>query len=108
MVTQLLTFGLSSIYANFKIWKIQAKERIRELERQLEALQQKLLDQEDKTNKAYLHLYAQEHDGASTSTSTPSCSKKFNVPELMHQLQVTQDELDNIKVSFLRENFCRW
>lgn len=91
----MLTFG-NFLHANQK-----AKERIRELERQLEALQQKLLDQEDKSNKVYLHMYKQENDGASTSSSTPSCSKKFNVPELMHQLQVTQDELDNIKVSFL-------
>lgn len=77
-----------------------AKERIRELERELEALQQKLLDQEDKSNKVYLHMYGQEHDGASTSSSTPSVAKKFNVPDLMHQLQVTQNELENIKVSF--------
>jgi hypothetical protein len=77
-----------------------AKERIRELERQLEALQQKLVDQEDKSNKVYLHMYAKDNDGASTSSSTPSCSKKFNVPDLMHQLQVTQNELENIKVSF--------
>lgn len=35
-----------------------AKERIRELERKLEALQSKLEEQEDKANKMYLHMYA--------------------------------------------------
>jgi hypothetical protein len=78
------------------------------LERELEVLQQKLLDEEDKSNKVYLHMYAKEHDGASTSSSTPSTSKKISVPELMHQLQVTQNELENIKVrnfSFFNWNF---
>lgn len=36
----------------------QAKERIRELERQLEDLQQKLQEQEDKQNKMYLHMFS--------------------------------------------------
>lgn len=36
----------------------QAKERIRELEKQLEDLQQKLQEQEDKQNKMYLHMFA--------------------------------------------------
>lgn len=36
----------------------QAKERIRELERQLEELQVKLQEQEDKQNKMYLHMFA--------------------------------------------------
>lgn len=36
----------------------QAKERIRELERQLEDLQQKLQEQEDTQNKMYLHMFA--------------------------------------------------
>jgi hypothetical protein len=68
------------------------------LERELESLQQKLLAQEDKSNKMYLHMYAkdQEQAGPSTSSSTPS---RVSVPELLHQLQVTQDELENLKVS---------
>lgn len=54
-------------------------------------------------------MYAKENEGASTSSSTPSCSKKFNVPELMHQLQVTQNELENIKVSFsIFKAFGEW
>lgn len=71
------------------------------MERELEKLQQKLAGHEDKSNKMYLHMYAKEHDqqqpGPSTSSSTPS---RISVPELMHQLQVTQDELENIRVSW--------
>ena len=36
-----------------------AKERIRELEKQLEDLQRKLAEHEDKQNKMYLHMYQQ-------------------------------------------------
>ena len=47
---------------------IKAKERIRELERSLESLQQKLTEQEDKSNKMYLHMYSKEQEaGPSTS-----------------------------------------
>lgn len=52
----------------FKYGSIKAKERIRELERSLESLQQKLAEQEDKSNKMYLHMYSKEQDaGPSTS-----------------------------------------
>lgn len=50
-----------------------AKERIRELERELESLQQKLGEQEDKSNKMYLHMYSKEQE-AGPSTSKVSCS----------------------------------
>jgi hypothetical protein len=76
------------------------------LEQQLEVLQQKLTETEDKSNKMYLHMYSKEQDqaGPSTSSNPPS---RVSVPELMHQLQVTQNELDNIRVSclFYRHNF---
>lgn len=80
---------------------IQAKERIRELERELEILQQKLAEQEDKSNKLYLHMYSkdQEQAGPSTSAALPPPAR-ISVPELLHQLQVTQDELENLRVSF--------
>ena len=38
----------------------QAKERIRELERELESLQKKLSAEEDRSNKLYLHMYSKE------------------------------------------------
>lgn len=53
-----------------------AKERIRELERQLESLQQKLGMQEDKTNKMYLHMYSQDQE-AGPSTSRVSFNESF-------------------------------
>lgn len=81
---------------NFK----QAKERIRELERELEMLQQKLTEEEDKSNKMYLHMYAKDQDQAETSLKAASQAvSRVSVPELMHQLQVTQDELENLRVS---------
>lgn len=109
----------------------QAKERIRELEKQLEDLQQKLQEQEDKQNKMYLHMFAkgQEaerinhadkvHNLLSTrrvallkgrplllnffyfqvmEIAQSSSANRVSVPELMQQLQVTQNELENIKV----------
>jgi hypothetical protein len=76
------------------------------LEQQLEALQAKLSTNEDKSNKMYLHMYAKEQEqaGPSTSASTPA---RVSVPELMHQLQVTQNELDNLRVS-LNFSVCLW
>lgn len=57
----------SSIFAAFFEQK-KAKERIRELERALESLQAKLGEQEDKSNKLYLHMYAKDQEaGPSTS-----------------------------------------
>ncbi|XP_055681877.1 protein quick-to-court, partial [Lutzomyia longipalpis] len=91
----------------------QAKERIKELERELDALQEKLNTQEDKQNKMYLHMYAKEREALRINHTdqefqTPSNSlnvleftrqapKHVSVPELLQQLQVTQDELENIK-----------
>lgn len=47
---------------------LKAKERIRELEKELESLQQKLHEQEDKSNKMYLHMYKKDCEaGPSTS-----------------------------------------
>ena len=58
------------------------------------------MSEEDKSNKMYLHMYSKDQEVASTSTSTPSSAlQRVTVPDLLHQLQVTQDELENIKVS---------
>lgn len=51
---------------------LKAKERIRELEKELESLQQKLNEQEDKSNKMYLHMYKKDCE-AGPSTSRVSC-----------------------------------
>lgn len=58
------------------------------------------MSEEDKSNKMYLHMYSKDQEVASTSSSTPSLAlQRVTVPDLLHQLQVTQDELENIKVS---------
>lgn len=46
----------------------QAKERIRELEKQLEMLQQQLLEHEDKANKMYLHMYTKGQEAERIET----------------------------------------
>ncbi|XP_038109033.1 uncharacterized protein LOC6040130 isoform X1 [Culex quinquefasciatus] len=81
----------------------QAKERIRELEKQLEELHLQLQEQEDKANKMYLHMYAKGQEAErqeqadrviDMARQSPS---RVSVPELMQQLQVTQEELENIR-----------
>ncbi|XP_041776012.1 uncharacterized protein LOC121595824 isoform X3 [Anopheles merus] len=81
----------------------QAKERIRELEKQLEKLQTQLQEQEDKANKMYLHMYtkgqeAERQEQADRISDMAHASpSRVSIPELMQQLQVTQDELENIR-----------
>ncbi|XP_058119650.1 protein quick-to-court [Anopheles ziemanni] len=89
----------------------QAKERIRELEKQLETLQAQLAEQEDKANKMYLHMYtkgqeAERQEQADRVIDMARASpSRVSVPELMQQLQVTQDELENIKdTNYQQEN----
>lgn len=79
----------------------QAKERIRELERELEVLQAKLTEEEDKSNKMYLHMYSKEQEQvAGPSTAHPPV--RVSVPQLLHQLQVTQDQLENLRTMYKR------
>ncbi|XP_053677012.1 protein quick-to-court [Anopheles nili] len=81
----------------------QAKERIRELEKQLEKLQAQLQEQEDKANKMYLHMYTKDQEGERleqadrVSDMAQASPNRVSVPELLQQLQVTQDELENIR-----------
>ncbi|XP_044737829.1 uncharacterized protein LOC123299627 isoform X2 [Chrysoperla carnea] len=93
-----------------------AKERIRDLEKQLDDVVTQLKDSEEKQKKIYLKLYADTKDskdvadggavvangdvtpGASTSTAL----SRVSVADLLHQLQVTQIELDNIKAMYRR------
>ncbi|XP_052563705.1 protein quick-to-court isoform X2 [Culex pipiens pallens] len=86
----------------------QAKERIRELEKQLEELHLQLQEQEDKANKMYLHMYAKGQEAErqeqadrviDMARQSPS---RVSVPELMQQLQVTQEELENIRTMYKR------
>uniref|UniRef100_A0A182NTD7 GRIP domain-containing protein n=1 Tax=Anopheles dirus TaxID=7168 RepID=A0A182NTD7_9DIPT len=86
----------------------QAKERIRELEKQLEKLQAQLQEQEDKANKMYLHMYTKGQEAERleqadrVSDMARASPNRVSVPELMQQLQVTQDELENIRTMYKR------
>uniref|UniRef100_A0A1L8DBV1 Putative quick-to-court isoform e n=1 Tax=Nyssomyia neivai TaxID=330878 RepID=A0A1L8DBV1_9DIPT len=86
----------------------QAKERIRELEKELDALQMKLQAQEDKQNKMYLHMYSKGQEAERISHAgqvlefARQAPNRVSVPELLQQLQVTQDELENIKTMYRR------
>ncbi|XP_052892893.1 protein quick-to-court isoform X1 [Anopheles moucheti] len=89
----------------------QAKERIRDLEKQLEKLQAQLQEQEDKANKMYLHMYTKgqeaerQEQADRVSDMAHASPSRVSIPELMQQLQVTQDELENIRdTNYQQEN----
>ncbi|XP_034667422.1 uncharacterized protein LOC117900958 isoform X1 [Drosophila subobscura] len=91
----------------------QAKQRIRELEKQLEDLQRKLVEHEDKQNKMYLHMYQQGQESERISRADQALElaqrqpeSKVSISELLHQLQSTQDELENIRASECRMREC--
>lgn len=79
----------------------QAKERIRELEAHLEALQQKLSQDEDEKNKMYLATFGVNRGDLQWSGAVEEEREqnRVSVVELMQQLEVTQSELENVKVS---------
>ncbi|XP_016973292.1 protein Hook homolog 1 isoform X3 [Drosophila rhopaloa] len=87
----------------------QAKQRIRELEKQLEDLQRKLIEHEEKQNKMYLHMYQQGQEAERISRADQALDlaqrqpeSKVSINELLHQLQSTQDELENIRTIYRR------
>ncbi|XP_017038598.1 protein quick-to-court isoform X4 [Drosophila kikkawai] len=87
----------------------QAKQRIRELEKQLEDLQRKLIEHEEKQNKMYLHMYQQGQEAERISRADQALElaqrqpeSKVSINELLHQLQSTQDELENIRTIYRR------
>lgn len=59
------------------VFACQAKERIIELEKQLEELQHKLDEQEDKQNKMYLHMYTKDQATDTLSTSEKVIARLF-------------------------------
>ncbi|XP_067624264.1 protein quick-to-court isoform X2 [Eurosta solidaginis] len=86
-----------------------AKERIRELERQLEDLQRKLAEHEDKQNKMYLHMYQKGQEAERIARADQALelahrapTNKVSINELLQQLQSTQDELENIRTIYRR------
>ncbi|XP_064546690.1 protein quick-to-court isoform X4 [Drosophila montana] len=86
-----------------------AKQRIRELEKQLEDLQRKLIEHEEKQNKMYLHMYQQGQEAERITRADQAMElaqrqpdSKVSINELLHQLQSTQDELENIRTIYRR------
>ncbi|XP_053961053.1 protein quick-to-court isoform X1 [Anastrepha ludens] len=87
-----------------------AKERIRELEKQLEDLQRKLAEHEEKQNKMYLHMYQKGQEAERIARADQALElahrapdNKVSINELLHQLQNTQDELENIRAAGCRK-----
>ncbi|EDW03890.1 uncharacterized protein LOC6562309 isoform X2 [Drosophila grimshawi] len=90
-----------------------AKQRIRELEKQLEDLQRRLVEHEEKQNKMYLHMYQQGQEAERITRADQAMElaqrqpdSKVSINELLHQLQSTQDELENIRASECRMREC--
>ncbi|KAF5270687.1 hypothetical protein FQA39_LY01425 [Lamprigera yunnana] len=93
---------------NTRYWELvpdldSAKERIKELEEQLEEACKKLEEEENKHKENYLKMYNQgieaaklEHDRQVLEKATV-CTSRVSVPELLHQLEVTQNELEKVK-----------
>lgn len=86
----------------------QAKERIRELEKQLEDLQRRLQEHEEKQKKMYLHMYTKGQEAERMAHAEQvlefahRAPSRVSVPELLQQLQNTQDELENIRTIYRR------
>ncbi|KAL9922822.1 uncharacterized protein LOC119635550 isoform X2 [Glossina fuscipes] len=86
-----------------------AKERIRELEKQLEDLQRKLVEHEEKQKQMYLHMYQKGQEAERIARADQvlelahrAPQNKVSINELLHQLQSTQDELENIRTIYRR------
>ncbi|KAM7352630.1 GRIP domain-containing protein quick-to-court isoform 2-T4 [Cochliomyia hominivorax] len=89
-----------------------AKERIRELEKQLEELQRRLAEHEEKQKQMYLHMYQKGQEAERIARADQALElahrapqNKVSINELLHQLQSTQDELENIRAAECR-NEC--
>lgn len=103
-----------SRYSELMLDHESAKEKIRELERKLDELQARLNEEMDEKNKMYLDKFRREHGdepiaGPSRMVEPPVVMRsRVSVADLMQQLQVTQDELENIKVSGSIVEEKRW
>ncbi|XP_060523308.1 protein quick-to-court isoform X2 [Cylas formicarius] len=97
---------------NARYWELvpeleAAKEKIRELEAQLEDAVKKLEEQEQRAKRTYLKMYAQgqetarsERDDAAVMEVARAHPNRISVPELLNELQVTKNELDNVKAMY--------
>ncbi|XP_044272437.1 myosin-11 isoform X2 [Tribolium madens] len=83
-----------------------AKSKIKELESQLEDACQKLAQQEEKQKKTYLEMYQKGQEAANLERENRVIEiakqgpSRISVPELLEELQVTKNELENIKAMY--------
>ncbi|XP_049826578.1 protein quick-to-court isoform X2 [Aethina tumida] len=96
---------------NARYWELvpeldTARDRIKELEVQLEEASKKLQEQEDKQKQSYLQMYNKgqeaarlEHENRLMELAHQNPSR-ISVPELLQELQVTKNELENIKAMY--------
>ncbi|KAJ3624969.1 hypothetical protein MTP99_018556 [Tenebrio molitor] len=83
-----------------------AKEKIKELESQLEEACHKLTQQEEKQKKTYLEMYNQGQEAGRLERENKVMDiarqgpSRISVPELLEELQVTKNELENIKAMY--------
>ncbi|KAK5641765.1 hypothetical protein RI129_010312 [Pyrocoelia pectoralis] len=93
---------------NARYWELvpdldSAKQHIKELEQQLEDACKKLEEEERKHKESYLQMYNKgqeaaklEHD-RQISEVAETHNSRVSVPELLHQLEETQNELEKVK-----------
>lgn len=96
---------------NSRYWELvpeldAAREKIKELEMQLEEASKKLQEQEEKAKQNYLQMYSQGQTAARLEQENAVMEiarqhpTRVSVPELLNELQVTKNELENIKAMY--------
>lgn len=96
---------------NTRYWQLvpeveSAKDRIKELEQQLEEASKKLEEQEAKAKETYAKMYTQGQEAAKIERENMVMElahqnpSRVSVPELLQELQVTKNELENIKAMY--------
>ncbi|PNF14350.1 hypothetical protein B7P43_G05566 [Cryptotermes secundus] len=86
----------------------QAKDKIRELEKNNESLRRSMEEQEERHKSMYLKMYMKGQEAAKFEHADQvlefahRAPARVSVPELLQQLQVTENELENIKAMYRR------
>uniref|UniRef100_A0A1Y1NAG1 GRIP domain-containing protein n=2 Tax=Photinus pyralis TaxID=7054 RepID=A0A1Y1NAG1_PHOPY len=95
---------------NARYWELvpdldSAKQHIKELEQQLEDACKKLEEEEKKHKESYLQMYNKGQEAAKFEhvrqiSMTAEGNTRVSVPELLHQLEETQNELEKVKAMY--------
>ncbi|XP_069705692.1 protein quick-to-court isoform X1 [Periplaneta americana] len=90
-------------YCELRVEYDRAQDRIRELEKDTESLRKSLEEQEERHKSMYLKMYMKGQEAAKFEHADQvlefahRAPTRVSVPELLQQLQVTENELENIK-----------